>query len=356
MMIRMLIVVVAASLAWAAGAGTIETLDHQKLEGKITLAQNGGLAILLADGRQQEIPLDQIRVARFRNSRFDSDALPKGWRADEIGDVTGSSVEQDGALTLKVSGSKPKDSKSQTAHYAFRLLRGDGGISTRIESANLTGASLAGLMLRENLELPGGFVLLGVTPEKQLRLTWREGGWKEQNKLDFGPVKFPIWLRLARNQDKDLVIGWRSTNGVTWERAGQAKLSIKTEPFPANSTHYKPRLYVGACITGPGSDAIATARFGQYSITGKGLMGEYYAAPDFTSPKFARLDTKLEMNWDHASPAADIPPERFSARWTGLLEAKFSEPYRFCLDGPEGTRLWINGEELQRVAWGTKVT
>ena len=175
----------------------------KNLKAKSRSPRTADLAILLADGRRQEIPLEQIRVARFRNSRFDSDALPKGWRAEEIGDVTGSSAEQDGALTLKVSGSKPKDSKSQTAHYAFRLLRGDGGISTRIESANLTGASLAGLMLRENLELPGGFVLLGVTPEKQLRLTWREGGWKEQNKLDLGPVRFPLWIRLARNQDKD---------------------------------------------------------------------------------------------------------------------------------------------------------
>src|SRR3982751_1594819 len=114
MMIRMVSAVAAASLAWSAGAGTIETLDHQKLEGKITLAQNGGLAILSADGRRKEIPLEQIRVARFRNSRFDSDSLPKGWRAEEIGDVTGSSAEENGALTLKVSGSKPKDTKSQT--------------------------------------------------------------------------------------------------------------------------------------------------------------------------------------------------------------------------------------------------
>jgi hypothetical protein len=83
-------------------------------------------------------------------------------------------------------------------------------------------------------------------------------------------------------------------------------------------------------------------------------MGEYYASPDFTSPKFARLDTKLEMNWDHTSPAADIPPERFSARWTGMLEARYSEPYRFTLDAPEGTRLWLNGDELERVAWGSK--
>ena len=37
-----------------------------------------------------------------------------------------------------------------------------------------------------------------------------------------------------------------------------------------------------------------------------------------------------------------------------MLEARFSEAYRFCLDGPEGTRLWINGEELERVAWGSK--
>jgi hypothetical protein len=352
--LQKLSIVACTVVAWSASAGTIETLDHQKLEGRITLTENGGLSIVSAEGLRQEISLEQVRVARFQNSRFDSDALPKGWRAEEIGDVLGSSFEQDRTLTLKVSGKMPTDSKSQTAHYAFRLLRGDGGISTRIESIHLSGVSLAGLMLRENLDLAGGFALLGVTAEKQLRLTWREGGWKEMNKLDLGPVTLPIWLRLARNQDKDLVIAWRSKDGLAWERAGQAKLSVKTEPFPSNSTHYKPRLWVGAAITGPGSDAVSTVRFDHYSITGKGLMGEYYASDDFTNPKFARLDTKLDMNWDHTSPAADIAPEHFSARWIGHLEPRFSEPYRFCLDAPEGTRLWLNGEELSRVAWSGK--
>ena len=268
--------------------------------------------------------------------------------------MLGSSFEQDRTLTLKVSGKMPTDSKSQTAHYAFRLLRGDGGISTRIESVSLSGASLAGLMLRENLDLAGGFALLGVTAEKQLKLAWREGGWKEMNKLDLGRVTLPIWLRLARNQDKDLVIAWRSKDGLVWERAGLAKLSVKTEPFPSNSTHYKPRLWVGAAITGPGKRFREHRTLRPLLDHGQRPHGEYYASDDFTSPKFARLDTKLDMNWDHTSPAADIPPEHFSARWIGHLEPKFSEPYRFCLDAPEGTRLWLNGEELPRVAWSSK--
>src|ERR1051325_11857764 len=98
--------IASAAVAWSAAAGSIETIDHQKLEGRITLAENGGLSIVSVDGHQQEIPLSQVRIARFRNSRLDLDALPKGWRSEEIGDVLGSSAEEDGALTLKVAGSK----------------------------------------------------------------------------------------------------------------------------------------------------------------------------------------------------------------------------------------------------------
>ena len=57
--LQKLSIVACTVVAWSASAGTIETLDHQKLEGRITLAENGGLSIVSAEGLRQEISLSR---------------------------------------------------------------------------------------------------------------------------------------------------------------------------------------------------------------------------------------------------------------------------------------------------------
>ncbi|MDB6033262.1 MAG: Na-Ca exchanger/integrin-beta4 [Verrucomicrobiales bacterium] len=332
-------------------AGTLETLDHQKFEGAVSLTEDGRLDIAMEDGQRKQFPLDAVSVARLQTARFDSDSLPKGWHAEDIGEVRGSTAEWDNQLSVKVSGKTAKDSKSQAVHYAFRIVRGDGGIVGKLDAADNQGKSVAGVMLRENLEPSGGFVLLGVTADKKIQLTWRETAGATVKAEEFGRAEFPLWLKLARNQDKDkIVIGWRSEDGVHWQRAGQAKLSTRIEPWPPGAVHKKPLLYVGTAVTGPGEALSSTAKFGAYVVSAKGLLGEYYADDNFKELKFTRAETKLEMNWDHKSPAPEISPERFSARWTGQVEPRYSERFRIYVDGNEETQIWLNGEKLRRVS------
>jgi hypothetical protein len=336
-------------------AGTLETLDQRKLEGTISLTEDGLLQIAATNGLQQQFPLDAIRVARFQPAQLYHDSLPKGWHAEDIGEVRGSAVEKGHELTLQVSGKVPRDPKSQTAHYAYRVVRGDGGIAGKIEAASNQGKSVAGIMLRENLEPSGGFVLLGVTAGKKLQLTWRESAGGSLKEQELGPAQFPLWLKLARNQDKaKVVIGWRSEDGTHWQRVGQARLNTRIEAWPPEAVHKKPVLYAGTALTGPGEGHSATVRFSAYSVSAKGLLGEYYADDNFKELKFTRPETKLEMNWDNKSPSPEISPERFSARWTGQVEAKYSELYRFYVDGNEDTHIWLDGEEIRRVPRNAK--
>lgn len=186
-------------------------------------------------------------------------------------------------------------------------------------------------------------------------MCWKEAGWSKLSREELGPVQLPIWLRLARNHEKEkMVIAWRSQDGLTWQRAGQVKLNTRVEPWPPGSDHNKPVLYAGVGLTGPGGEEMATARFAEYTVTAKGLLGEYYADDHFKNLKFTRPDTKLEMNWDRKSPSPEIQPERFSARWTGLLEPKYSENYRFYLDGNDQTQIWVDGRPIPRVSRNPK--
>lgn len=344
----------AVLLAATAGfAGTIETLDRRKLEGTVTLTEQGTLELVGSNGQRQQFPLETIRKARLQAALLDPEALPRGWSAEDIGSARGSTVEEGNQLTVKVSGHGAKPT-TQAAHYAYRVVRGDGGITGKLEQLEPKGSSIAGVMLRENLEANGGFVLLGVAADGKLRFDWRETRNEKVTELALARVRLPIWLRLARNHDKGLVIGWQSRDGETWERVGQAKLKAKKEPWPAGAQHQKPVLYAGVAVTSSGDETVSSAQFGEYIVNAKGLLGEYYADEHFKELYFTRPETKLEMMWSNKAPGPELSPEHFSARWSGQVESRYSELYRIYLDGNEDTRIWLDGREIPRVPRNTK--
>jgi hypothetical protein len=80
--------------------------------------------------------------------------------------------------------------------------------------------------------------------------------------------------------------------------------------------------------------------------TGTGLMGEYFDNPDFTSPKATRVDAHVGFEWNGGEAAPGVAAETFSARWTGQVQAKFSETWTFYTNSDDGVRLWVNGKKL----------
>ena len=78
--------------------------------------------------------------------------------------------------------------------------------------------------------------------------------------------------------------------------------------------------------------------------TGNGLRGEYFDNIDFTSSKIIRTDNTVNFDWGSGSPDPAIAPDTFSARWTGKIEARFSETYTFQTTTDDGVRLWINDQ------------
>ncbi|MCC5642546.1 PQQ-dependent sugar dehydrogenase [Nostoc sp. CHAB 5824] len=82
------------------------------------------------------------------------------------------------------------------------------------------------------------------------------------------------------------------------------------------------------------------------SSNGNGLKAEYYDNIDFTNLKQTRTDPTVNFNWGLGSPDPSIGAETFSVRWTGQVEAKYSEAYNFYTTADDGVRLWVNGQQI----------
>ncbi|NOU79771.1 hypothetical protein GC101_12895 [Paenibacillus sp. LMG 31459] len=79
-------------------------------------------------------------------------------------------------------------------------------------------------------------------------------------------------------------------------------------------------------------------------VQGVGLKGEYYDNLEMNGLKLTRTDASVNFNWVEGSPDSLIEPDTFSARWTGTIKPKYSEPYSFYLNADDGVRLWIDGK------------
>jgi len=102
-------------------------------------------------------------------------------------------------------------------------------------------------------------------------------------------------------------------------------------------------------------DALATHKGDVWSFViakeGGGIRGDYYKGMNFESFILTRIDPQIDFNWgDPGGPDPLVGNDQFSARWTGEVEAAFTETYTFYPSADDGVRLWVNGEPLVN-AW-----
>lgn len=70
--------------------------------------------------------------------------------------------------------------------------------------------------------------------------------------------------------------------------------------------------------------------------------GEYYSNPNLNgTPVLVRNDVVVSFNWGGGAPAAGLPTDNFSARWTRTLNFP-SGIYRFALTIDDGVRVWVD--------------
>jgi hypothetical protein len=76
---------------------------------------------------------------------------------------------------------------------------------------------------------------------------------------------------------------------------------------------------------------------------GSGLLASYHSGADFERLALVRIDPCVDFDWQDRAPDRAVERERFSVRWSGELEPRFSETYRFSVASDDGARLWIDG-------------
>jgi hypothetical protein len=65
----------------------------------------------------------------------------------------------------------------------------------------------------------------------------------------------------------------------------------------------------------------------------------------FANLVLTRVDPEINFNWgDPGSPDPCIAVDYFASRWSGAVEAGWTETYVFNARTDDGVRLWINGE------------
>ena len=77
-----------------------------------------------------------------------------------------------------------------------------------------------------------------------------------------------------------------------------------------------------------------------------GLTVDFFADPKLLESKLKRFDVWTSFDWQYGSPAPDIPPDGWSARWTGSILTGPAGTYGFVVNADDGARLWINNIQV----------
>ena len=141
--------------------------------------------------------------------------------------------------------------------------------------------------------------------------------------------------------------------------ASRANITITANAAPAGQAFDKWTISSGSptignvnasstTLTMPASNATVSATYKSAAVIGNGtgLRGEYYDNADFTVFKFSRIDAIVDADWSTGSPDASIAADTFSIRWSGQVQAQYSETYTFYTNSDDGVRLWVNGQLL----------
>ncbi|MHC4143895.1 MAG: PA14 domain-containing protein [Planctomycetota bacterium] len=97
-------------------------------------------------------------------------------------------------------------------------------------------------------------------------------------------------------------------------------------------------------------DTVATHKGDVWSFTtaraGGGVRADYYKGMDLKRLVLTRIDPQINFNWSIGEPDPLVGNDRFSVRWTGEVEAAYTETYTFYTNSADGIRLWVDDKQL----------
>ena len=79
---------------------------------------------------------------------------------------------------------------------------------------------------------------------------------------------------------------------------------------------------------------------------GGGMRADYYQGMDFGNHVLTRTDDQVNFNWGGGAPDESVIADSFSVRWTGEVQAAFTETYNFYTTSDGSVRMWVDGKKL----------
>ena len=108
------------------------------------------------------------------------------------------------------------------------------------------------------------------------------------------------------------------------------------------------RVFYSRGVSGDYAEVFRTSEFLTPSSNNelvRGLKGEYYSNKELSGdPTLTRIDRRIAFEWGDLAPAAGLPEDSFSVRWTGKVRADAEGDYEFFVRGDDGYRLYVNGK------------
>jgi hypothetical protein len=119
---------------------------------------------------------------------------------------------------------------------------------------------------------------------------------------------------------------------------------------PAANGEVTVNLPAGACVdaTNESNTAANTLGVTYTPLPGSdvaGLTGEYFSGRNFETSVLSRIEESVNFTW-YGPPAAGVPADAFSVRWTGKVNPLYTETYTFITSTDDGVRLWVNNQLL----------
>jgi hypothetical protein len=144
---------------------------------------------------------------------------------------------------------------------------------------------------------------------------------------------------------KSLTSSWSLVSGPGTVSFANAAAAMTRATFSAGGTYVLTLSATDGELSA--ADTVQIKVGSQPTGGGDGLKGEYFANKDLTgAPVLTRIDSTVDFNWGAGSPAAAVPADNFSARWTGFITAPVSGVYTLYVASNDGNRLWINGSAI----------
>lgn len=174
-----------------------------------------------------------------------------------------------------------------------------------------------------------------------------------------GIVTQPSWGKVSRNANRlhASVYSWPAPNtplhltATSWFQITKATVLATGADVPVHPSGDGYDLYPPGNAPDPIASVIAldiVPRTPAERGTGTGLTARFWPNNTFTgTPAVTRRDPTVNYNWGiTGSPAPTVPTDNFSARWTGWLEPRYTEPHTFTTISDDTVRLWIDGKPV----------